>query len=251
MDYTIILGFMKLIEQTIGLYSDLLAADFPTPGGGSTAALNGVLGCSFIMKIARITLKKGKAAGNTALLRRIIDEAESLRQELLGLVDDDTEAYNGIMAALAAPQSTADEQGRQRERLRGALKAAIEIPLRILQTSLAALDLAWQLSENYYAGTASDLALAALNLEAAARGAYLTVRINLNHLSDTGTAGGRAETSGGSKGIAGADLSDAEYLQYKARESAARLAEAEGMAHRIYDGVKTLLCGEVTGDAES
>jgi formiminotetrahydrofolate cyclodeaminase len=204
---------MKLIEQTIGVYSDLLASDFPTPGGGSTAALNGVLGCSFIIMIARITLKKAKGAGNTALLQRITGKAESLRQELLGLVDEDTEAYNGIMTALG------------QERLRGALKIAVETPVRILRAAGTALDLARSLSGNYYAGTASDLALAALNLEAAARGAYLTIRINLNHLG-------------------GAYTIDAEYVLHHGRESAERLAAAEAMARSIYDGAKTLLCGK-------
>jgi formiminotetrahydrofolate cyclodeaminase len=204
---------MKLIEQTIGVYSDLLASDFPTPGGGSTAALNGMLGCSFIIKIARITLKKAGAAGDTALLRRIAAQAESRRQELLALIDEDTAAYNGIMAALSRPKG---------DSLRGALKIAVETPLRILQASLAALDAARSLSENYYAGTASDLALAALNLEAAARGAYLTVRINLNHLSDTCAA-------------------NSEYVQRHGSESAGQLAEAEGLARSIYDGAKALL----------
>jgi formiminotetrahydrofolate cyclodeaminase len=214
---------MKLIEQSIGRYSELLASDFPTPGGGSTAALNGVLGCSFIIKIARITLKKPGFAGNAALLQRIISQSESLRQELFGLVDEDTAAYNGIMAALAMRHSRADEQGRQREHLGAALKTAVETPCRILQASLAALELARLLGDNYYAGTASDLALAALNLETAARGAYLTVRINLNHLADTCAA-------------------DTEYIQRYDGESAGRLVEAEGMANRIYDGVTTLLC---------
>ncbi|GHV77564.1 formiminotransferase-cyclodeaminase [Spirochaetia bacterium] len=207
---------MKLIEQTIGAYSDLLASDFPTPGGGSTAALNGVLGCSFITMIARITEKKAGIAGDTALLRRIAAQAESLRQELLALIDEDTEAYNGIMAAL--PQPTGDS-------LRGALKIAVETPLRILHAALTALNLARSLSEDYYAGTASDLALAALNLEAAAQGAYLTVRINLNHLSDISAA-------------------DSDYVQRHASESAGRLAEAEGLARSIYDGAKALLEGE-------
>jgi formiminotetrahydrofolate cyclodeaminase len=204
---------MKLIEQTIGRYSDLLAADFPTPGGGSTAALNGVLGCGFIVKIARITLKKPEFAGNAALLQRIIGQAESLRRELLALVDEDTAAYKGIMAARALHQG---------EGLCAALKTAVESPCRILQSALAALSLARSLSARYYAGTASDLALAACNLEAAARGACLTVRINLNHI---GTI----------------CASEDAYLQHTAGESAGRLAEAEGMARSIYDGAKALL----------
>jgi formiminotetrahydrofolate cyclodeaminase len=198
---------MKLVEQTLRAYSDLLASDFPTPGGGSTAALNGALGCSFIAMIARITLKKAAGGNGTALLPRIVEQAESLRGTLLALVDEDTEAYNGIMAARSMPQSS----------LRGALKTAVETPFRILQAAHAALDLARSLSKNYYAGTASDLALAALNLEAAARGAYLTVRINLNHLEDIGEEG----VGGG--------------------ESAGWLAEAEDMARSIYDGAKALL----------
>jgi formiminotetrahydrofolate cyclodeaminase len=204
---------MNLIEQTIGQYSTLLASDFPTPGGGSTAALNGALGCGFIAMIARITLKKPGFAGNAALLQRITGGSESLRQELLALVDEDTAAYNGIMAARSTPQG---------EALAAALKTAVETPSRILQAVLAALDLARLLSENYYAGTASDLALAVCNLEAAARGAYLTVRINLNHLSEMYTA-------------------DAEYVQQVGEKSAGQLAEAETMAHSIYDGAKTLL----------
>jgi formiminotetrahydrofolate cyclodeaminase len=109
--------------------------------------------------------------------------------------------------------------------LGAALKTAVETPFRILQAALTALGLARSLSTAYYTGTASDLALAACNLEAAARGAYLTVRINLNQL------GALNDT-------------DTEYELRYGRESAARLAEAEGMARSIYDGAKKLLCEE-------
>ena len=136
-----------------------------------------------------------------------------MRAELLGLVDEDTAADNGIMAA----------RGHTTEALRNALKTAVETPFRILHASLAALDLARRLSENYYVGTASDLALAALNLEAAARGAYLTVRINLNHIGD-------------------AYAGDAEYVLHHGRESAERLAAAEAIAQGIYRGARALLC---------
>ncbi|GHU52767.1 hypothetical protein FACS1894200_13300 [Spirochaetia bacterium] len=279
---------MKLIEQTVAAYSNLLASDFPTPGGGSTAALNGVLGCSFITMIARISLAKPAFAERKMLLQHIIEHAEMYRNVLLALVDEDTEAYNGIMAARSLRNvngpammvhTTADSAKRNVTRpveaatssipnvtkitgnstiaitdgtdktdaasavqhtmpkgadtpqvsafdpveaLRSALHTAVDVPFQIQQTALAALDLARSLSEGYYEGTASDLALAALNLETAVRGAFLTVRSNLNHLAAIASI-------------------DAEYIQHKTRESASLLERAEHLVRNVYAGAKALL----------
>ncbi|MHC6201591.1 efflux RND transporter permease subunit [Breznakiellaceae bacterium SP9] len=298
---------MKLVEQTVEAYSNLLASDFPTPGGGSTAALNGALGCGFITMIARISLAKPAFAERRALLRHIITHAEMYRKVLLALVDEDTEAYNGIMAARAlrnvnshalmvhTAYSGADSAKVERsvtrpveavissipgvtkvtsisfygsstiaialtdgtdkiaaasviqhelttvwntmpkgaeipqvsafdpvEALRTALHTAVAVPFQIQQGALTAINLARSLSEGYYEGTASDLALAALNLETAARGAFLTVRSNLNHLAAIASI-------------------DAEYIQHKARESASLLEHAEHAARSVYAGAKALL----------
>jgi formiminotetrahydrofolate cyclodeaminase len=207
---------MKLTEQNLENFSLLLASDSPVPGGGSGAALAGALGASYVAMVARITAKKhefavcGREEGCGYLcehgcgpeLGRVADKADGLRRLFLRLVDEDAAAYGRFAAAKETPAADA------------ALRGCVEPPLEMLKGACSALLLAQELSASYYPPTASDIGIAALNLETAARGAYLTVRINLKHSKDSAFA---AETS---------------------KQSGALLARAEAIAGELYAAVR-------------
>jgi formiminotetrahydrofolate cyclodeaminase len=207
---------MTLVEQSVERFSLLLASDSPVPGGGCGTAVSAALGASFIVMVARITSAKPEFAERRSSLARIADEADGLRRLFLSLVDRDAAAYARFAAAAGKyrepPPSTAGlcheprmpdvftGAGAQSLRPRGecyrgaafgrrlslqtALRGCVAPPLEMLETAVSALRLAEELSEAYYPPTASDIGIAALSLETAARGAYLTVHINLKHLKD-------------------------------------------------------------------
>jgi formiminotetrahydrofolate cyclodeaminase len=170
---------MELIKQSIQNFSDLLASTMPTPGGGSSAALEGALGSSLIMMVAGITMTKAAYMLRKEEMQNIVIEADSLRRYFLNLVDEDTAAYNQIMAARSTPEAV------QKQAVQDALKAGVIVPFQILNAALQGLDLAKRISEDYYLHTASDLGLAVQSLKTAAQGADLTILINLRGITDT------------------------------------------------------------------
>lgn len=206
---------MKLIDQTVEDFTGLLASDHPTPGGGSTAALEAALGISLITMVAVISAGKKEYAHRKGELQGIAEEAQGIRQSLLALADEDTAAYNAIMAARGKSQE-------QPEALQDALKSAVRTPHTILDLSLRGLHLAKQLSQGYYRHTSSDLGLGAQSLKTAAQGADLTILINLGSLSD-----------------------EAFKKQYR-HESQAMLEEAVLLADALYEAVRAGLMGRIS-----
>jgi formiminotetrahydrofolate cyclodeaminase len=175
---------MKLIERSIEVFSDMLASDSPTPGGGTASALTASLGAGFIAMVARITAGKPDFTGEGERLLRLAREADRLRRLFLRLVDEDSAAYQRFAAA-AAETGAAERE----------LRACVEPPLELLEGICEALRLARELSGRYYLPAASDVGLAALTLETAARGAALTVNINLKHIKDRVFAAGASSKS--------------------------------------------------------
>jgi formiminotetrahydrofolate cyclodeaminase len=194
---------MMLVEQSVESFSLLLASDSPVPGGGSGAAVSATLGASFIVMVARITSDKPEFAEYRTRLARIADEADGLRRLFLSLVDRDAAAYARFAAAAGTPD------GEE------ALRGCVAPPLEMLEGTSAALLLARELSEAYYPPTASDIGIAALSLETAARGAYLTVSTNLKHLKD--------------------DV----FVREKSEKSREIIARAESAASEIYASIKS------------
>ncbi|MDR0663293.1 MAG: cyclodeaminase/cyclohydrolase family protein [Spirochaetaceae bacterium] len=200
---------MKFTDLTLEKFTRLLASSSPTPGGGTCSALDALLGASFIAMVARISAQKGDfddAEDREKNLVRIADEAERLRLLFLRVIDEDSAAYDRFAAAKPGPQAHA------------ALRGCLNPPFELLEGAAAALNLGRELLERYYLPTASDLGLAALNLKTAARGAFLTVNINLRCGKD------------------GA-FTPKETLAYR-QKSSALLEEAETLAKEIYDSVK-------------
>ncbi|MDR0383117.1 MAG: cyclodeaminase/cyclohydrolase family protein [Spirochaetaceae bacterium] len=193
---------MKLAEQSVEEFSLSVASDSPVPGGGTGAAVSAALGASFIVMVARITAGKPEFAARKLDLVRIASDADEARRLFLRLADEDAAAY-GRFAAVAKTPSAG-------EALRGCLKP----PLETLEGVSRALLLARELSAAYYQPTASDVGIAALSLEAAARGACLTVHANLKRIKDS------------------------VFVTETARNIRSALASAEAVAAEIYLAVK-------------
>src|SRR5207248_2317798 len=68
-------------------------------------------------------------------------KAQQLKDEMLLLVDEDTAAFNQVMAAFALPKGSAKERSARTATIQAANKLAAEVPLRIMQTASKAYDL--------------------------------------------------------------------------------------------------------------
>lgn len=176
---------MKLLDMNLRQFSTALASDAPTPGGGSMAALNGALGVSLTHMVCMLSVGKEKYAQHENLLRTTITEASSLQVKLLELVQRDTDAYDAVTNALKLPKDTEDEKAKRSAAMQSALKHCALVPFEVMCTAMKALELTEQIAGKSNPNAASDLGVAALNLNASVQGAWLNVLINLDGIKDS------------------------------------------------------------------
>ncbi len=142
-------------------YLDDLAAKLPTPGGGSAAALSAAMGAALISMVVNFTIGKPKYSGYELELKKILNSSEKLRKAFLDLVDQDVEAYKSKN-----------------------IKQSLKIPLSVCWLALDALKLCPPLIKKGNRNLISDVAVAAVLLEAAVSTAAVNVRINLANFDD-------------------------------------------------------------------
>ena len=174
------LSLVDFVEQ--------LASDSPAPGGGSVAALASSMGAGLAAMGCRLTLGRKKYADVEQEVRKIAEQADRLHVELMALVDRDTEAYNGVVAAWKLPKKTDEEKSARQKAIRDATRHAAEIPLETLRLSLKGLKLLKELSVKGNTNAISDIGTAALMLRSGLEGAAYNVEINLNDLNDASLA---------------------------------------------------------------
>ncbi len=175
---------MKLAQMSAEELTKLLASDAPAPGGGSAAALEGALGAALTAMVCGLTAEKPQYAAYRAEILAVQARAETLREQFLTLMDRDTEAFLQVSNAFAMPKATDEEKVQRSAAIQQGLTACTETPLAVMTLAAEGLELIQSLLGRYNESAASDLGVAAVSLEACARGAWLNVLINVGSLKD-------------------------------------------------------------------
>ncbi|MBO5685736.1 MAG: glutamate formimidoyltransferase [Alistipes sp.] len=168
----------RLIDLSCKGFAEETASESPAPGGGSISAYMGALGAALGTMVANLSSHK---AGWDERWEEFSDHAEhgqQLMNELLHLVDEDTEAFNRIMAVFAMPKTTEEEKAARREALEAATLYATEVPLRTMQCAAQVFPLVRAMAEEGNPNSVSDAGVGALAARSAVLGARLNVRIN-------------------------------------------------------------------------
>lgn len=168
-------------------FADELSRDTPAPGGGSVAALCGALAAGLVSMVAALTHGAGKGAPEAtdrAELVALGDRAQQIKDALLRAIDDDTQAFEQIVAARRLPRRTDDQRAAREEAIVAATRRAIDVPLAVAERAADAASLAGEIARIGLEAAASDCGVAAWCARAAAHGAALNVRINLPGLPD-------------------------------------------------------------------
>ncbi len=177
-------AFVSFADLTVGEFLDRLASSEPVPGGGSASALAGALGASLVSMVSGLSAGRPRYAAYEATLQRCAETGQALAAEFLEIADQDSNAYASYAAALKMPRDTDEEKASRRAAIRVAARAAADAPMEcvIACTQLAAAvdSLAGRSNVN----ASSDVLVAALLADAAARGAAENVRINLPATDD-------------------------------------------------------------------
>ena len=174
----------KLTDLKSTEFLTALASSTPAPGGGGGAAMAGALAAALASMVANLTIGKEKFAQQEPEVKTLLEEAEQVRQRLLGLVEDDAAVFNSFMSCYKLPKATEEEKAARANAIRSAAKQAAEVPLAIARASYKVLTLADRLVRIGNPGVITDGACSALLARAALRCAEYNVRINLGLTKD-------------------------------------------------------------------
>lgn len=179
---------MKLVDQSVSAYLELLASDAPAPGGGSSAALTGAQGASLCAMVAALTIGRERYAAFDARCRDALQKANVLKDALLIQVDADASAYFAVSNARKLPDQTEEARAARLAAIERATLLATETPQETMRLCLDALELTQSLVSASNPNVQSDLSVAALTLFAACAGAWENVRVNLPYVRDAKAA---------------------------------------------------------------
>ncbi len=172
------------IEKPMRFFLDRLCSNSPEPGGGSASALTGATAASLSGMLAALTVNKKGYEQVRPEMEEILSKAESLKEELLDLLQKDTEAFADASKAFKLPKGTEEEKKRREKAVEEGLKKASEVPLNIMEKSLEVARIAKRVLKKGNEMAISDGAISALFAEAAAIGAMINVRINFSWMKD-------------------------------------------------------------------
>lgn len=178
----------KLTDLTGRKFAELTASEAPAPGGGSISAYMGALAAALGTMVANLSSHKAGWDDRWKEFSDQADKGNELMEKLLELVDEDTEAFNKIMAALQMPKSTAEEKAIRAQALEDATLYATEVPLRTMKVTMEVFPLLESMASTGNPNSVSDAGVGALAARSAVLGAQLNVKINAAGLKDSAKA---------------------------------------------------------------
>jgi formiminotetrahydrofolate cyclodeaminase len=171
-------------QQPMRHFLDKLCSNSPEPGGGSASALAGAIAASLSGMLAALTVHKKGYENVKSEMEEFLKKAQSLKDDLLELLQKDTEAFDDASKAFKLPKDTDDEKKKRAAAIEAGLKKATEVPLAIMERSLEVSRLSSEVLKKGNEMAISDGAISALFAEAACIGAMMNVRINFSWMKD-------------------------------------------------------------------
>lgn len=177
-----------LDKMLVNEFIDDLASNSPAPGGGSVAALCGSLGAALTSMVFNLTIGKKAYLALGDEERASVDEglvkANELKDEFLKLMNEDTEAFNKLMAAFKMPKETEEEKAVRSEAIQIAYKGATDVPLEVARRAYDIYEIIEIAIDHGNKNAISDAGVAALLAQTTIEGAIMNVKINLGSIKD-------------------------------------------------------------------
>ena len=208
-DYILESDNKNLVNLSVEKFINEVSSSSPAPGGGSVSALSGSLGAALMSMVANLTYNKKGYEEYNQKISDIGIFAQKSKKDLLVLIDQDTDAFDGIMNAFKMSKKTDEEKRERLQCIEQATKAAIETPLSIMNKCKDMFSIIEVLLKYGNKNSFSDAAVALELLNSAIRGAYYNVKINLR------------------------DIKDKEYINNKVDESNSILSETSNIYNKV------------------
>jgi len=174
----------KLIDMSCAAFADETASESPAPGGGSISAYMGALGASLATMVANLSSHKPGWDERWEEFSNWAEKGQKIKDELLALVDEDTNAFNKIMNAFGLPKGNDQEKAIRTQAIQDATRYAIEVPYKTMEKALASFEIIKAMAEVGNPNSVTDAGVGALCARSAVMGAFLNVKINACGLKD-------------------------------------------------------------------
>lgn len=173
-----------VLSNSIGNFTELVAAGTPTPGGGSVAAYCGVLAASLGQMVCNLTIGKQKYAEAEPRLKEIRAELERLSARLRELIAEDATSFEAVLHAYRLPKDSDEEKAERAAQIQIALRGAVDVPFETAQRGFDVLKLLGELAVIGNPNALSDVAVGAQLAQVAVRGASYNVGVNLDSIAE-------------------------------------------------------------------
>ena len=174
----------RFAELTLDEFTSRLASSEPVPGGGSASAVAASLAASLLVMVAALSEGRPKYERYASTISRARGAGEAGRVRFLQLADADAGAYSRFVAARRLGTETDEERARRDAAVEDAARGAADVPLQIVRECEELAVEIEALAGRSNVNASSDLNVAALLLDAAARGASANVLTNLPSIPD-------------------------------------------------------------------
>jgi len=174
----------ELVDLSLKSFMEETASESPAPGGGSVSAYMGSLGASLSTMVANLSSHKRGWDERWEEFSDWAEKGKAIQERLLHLVDEDTRAFNEIMAAFALPKKNPEEAESRKEAIQAATLHAIEVPFQTLKTAHEGFEVAEAMTDIGNPNSVTDAGVGTLALFACMEGAWLNVQINARDMKD-------------------------------------------------------------------
>lgn len=170
---------MSLLDLPARGLLDRFASPDPTPGGGSAAALAGALGAALVSMVCAMPKTRSGAPAERERLDQAAPRARAAGERLRALVDEDTAAYDAVVAAYRLPKASDEEKSARKQAIARALEHATDIPRQTARACLDVMAAAVEAAAHGNPNALSDSRAGGALAWAGLLGAAENVRINL------------------------------------------------------------------------
>lgn len=184
-------------------FANETASESPAPGGGSIAAYMGALGASLATMVANLSSHKPGWDERWEEFSDWAEKGQKIKDDLMALVDEDTNAFNRIMNAFGLPKNSDQEKAIRDQAIQDATRYATEVPFKTMEKAFSSFDVIKAMAETGNPNSVTDAGVGALCARSAVMGAFLNVKINASGLKD--------------KNFASEIISKAEAIQQQAK----------------------------------
>jgi len=173
-----------LLNMNLREFSNETASESPAPGGGSISAYVGALGISLATMVANLSAHRRVWDERWEEFSEWAAKGQAIKDQLLKMVDEDTNSFNSIIEAIRLPKGSDAEKATRKAAIQAATKYAIEVPFSVMEHSLQSFEVIEAMADFGNPNSVTDAGVGALCARAAVHGAFMNVKINAGDLED-------------------------------------------------------------------